>query len=371
MEKESRKRKHQDKVQVLTDCLITAVILLCATLLCSVLHKGEESMTAAYMIFMLAILFVSRLTNGYAYGVIASFIAVIGVNYIFTYPFLEFNFTITGYPLTFVTMLFVAILTSTTTTQIKQQEHIKAETEKERVRANLLRAVSHDIRTPLTSIVGSTSVLLEDDCPLDENQKRQLLEDIRDDSSWLIRTTENILSITRIGNDGKGDAKIDKIPEIPEEVIEAAIRKFKKHNNSDVDINVSLPEEVMLVPMDAILIEQLLSNILENAVTHGKTVKNIDIRLCREDDYSVIYIDNDGKAIPKEQLSTLFDGSLIAGEKNASDMKRSMGLGLSVCRAIAIAHGGTLSVQNITDYKGVSFRLALPLTMEEGNEDQG
>ena len=361
-----------DKVQILTDCLITAGILLCALALCSLLHRGEESMTAAYMIFVLAVLFVSRLTEGYAYGVIASFIAVFSVNYIFTYPFLEFNFTITGYPLTFATMLLVAILTSTTTTQIKQEEHLKAENEKERVRANLLRAVSHDIRTPLTSIVGSTSVLLEEGCTLDDAEKRQLLEDIRDDSSWLIRTAENILSITRIGDDGQGEAAIEKTPEIPEEIIEAAIRKFRKHDPSaDISINVSLPEEVMLVPMDAILIEQLISNILENAVDHGKTVRNIDISLCREDDYSVIYINNDGKAIPKENLSTLFNGSSTAGEKNESDKKRSMGLGLSVCRAIAKAHGGTLSVQNITDYKGVSFRLALPFAEEETNENQG
>ena len=371
MSKEKTESRHIDKIQVLTDSLITAGILLCALALCSVLHRGEESTTAAYMIFMLAVLFVSRITEGYVYGVLASFVAVFGVNYIFTYPFLEFNFTITGYPLTFMTMLLVAILTSTTTTRLKQEEHLKAENEKERVRANLLRAVSHDIRTPLTSIVGSTSVLLEENSCLDDSEKRQLLEDIRDDSVWLIRTTENILSITRIGDDGSGDAHIDKTPENPEEIIEAAIRKFRKHTSADVNVNVHLPDEVMLVPMDAILIEQLISNILENAVIHGKTVRNIDISLCREGSDSVIYINNDGKAIPKDKLPDLFDGSRKAGEKNDSDIKRSMGLGLSVCRAIAKAHGGTLSVQNITDYKGVSFRLALPVLTEDFNEDQG
>ena len=325
-------------------------------------------MTAAYMIFTLAVLFISRLTNGYAYGVISSFIAVFSVNYIFTYPFLEFNFTITGYPLTFVTMLFVAILTSTTTTQIKEQERIKSETEKERVRANLLRAISHDIRTPLTSIVGSTSVLLEKDCSLDDAQKRQLLEDIRDDSQWLIRTTENILSITRIGS---VDAELVKTPEVLDEVIEASIRKFKKHDKSDVAIKVNLPEEVFLVPMDAMLIEQLISNILENAAIHGKTLKNIVITVCKEDNKAVVYINNDGQAIPKELLPVIFDGSTSAGEKNRGDEKRSMGLGLSVCRAIAMAHGGTLSASNISEFKGVSFRLALPMDEEVYDEDQG
>lgn len=368
MKHENHKKKQIDKVQIITDSLIATGILLCATLLCSVLHKGDESMTAAYMIFMLAVLFVSRLTNGYIYGVISAFIAVFSVNYIFTYPFLEFNFTITGYPLTFVTMLLVAILTSTTTTQIKEQEHIKAETEKERVRANLLRAISHDIRTPLTSIVGSTSLLLEKDSPLDNVQKRQLLEDIRDDGQWLIRTTENILSITRIGTT---EAELVKTPEILEEIIETAIRKFKKHNNSDIAIKVNLPDEVFLVPMDAMLIEQLISNILENAALHGKTVKNIEISVCREDKYAVVYINNDGRPIPKELLPVIFDGRSSAGEKNRGDEKRSMGLGLSVCRAIAMAHGGTLSASNISEFKGVSFRLALPMDEEVYDEDQG
>lgn len=104
------------------------------------------------LLFVLAVLFISRFTDGYIYGLVASMVAVVGVNYVFTYPYFEFNFTITGYPLTFLSMLAVSISVGTLTTQIKQQEQIKLEVEKEKMRANLLRAVSHDIRTPLTSL---------------------------------------------------------------------------------------------------------------------------------------------------------------------------------------------------------------------------
>ncbi len=107
----------------------------------------------------------------------------------FTYPYWAFNFTLSGYPLTFLTMLCVSLITCTMTTKLKQQERIRAESEKEKMRANLLRSVSHDIRTPLTSIVGVTSTLLETpNLPIAE--QRQLLEDARDEAQWLIRVVE-------------------------------------------------------------------------------------------------------------------------------------------------------------------------------------
>ena len=143
------------------DLLITAGILVCALALCILLQMGDTSDGFASPIFVLAVLLVSRLTNGYLYGLIASVTGVVCVNYVFTSPYWAFNFTLSGYPLTFLTFLAVSVITSTLTTQIKQQERLRLESEKEKMRANLLRSVSHDIRTPLTSIMGATSTLLE------------------------------------------------------------------------------------------------------------------------------------------------------------------------------------------------------------------
>ena len=146
---------------VIKNSLITAGILGAATGFCFLIQEAAESDTHVPLLFVLAVLFISRFTDGYIYGIVASMIAVVGVNYVFTYPYFAIDFTITGYPVTFIAMLAVACSVSALTTQIKKQEQIRLEAEKEKMRGNLLRAVSHDIRTPLTSIMGAASVVLE------------------------------------------------------------------------------------------------------------------------------------------------------------------------------------------------------------------
>ena len=148
------------------DFAVTAGILACAIELCVILSIADSIDGFAYPIFVLAVLLVSRLTTGYFFGILAALFSVIGINYIFTYPYWAFNFTLSGYPLTFLTMLCVSLITCTMTTKLKQQERIRAESEKEKMRANLLRSVSHDIRTPLTSIVGVTSFWKRPTCRL-------------------------------------------------------------------------------------------------------------------------------------------------------------------------------------------------------------
>ena len=135
--------------------------MLLGTIVSALLLIADPTGGFVSMIFVLMVVLVARLTDGYVYGVTASFIGVICVNFVFTYPYLAFNFTMTGYPVTFLTMLSVSLIVSTLTSQIKQQEQLRMETERETMRANLLRAVSHDLRTPLTSIAGSTSAILE------------------------------------------------------------------------------------------------------------------------------------------------------------------------------------------------------------------
>ena len=136
------------------DFLITAVILLCAVGLCFILWLAGSIDGFAAPVFVLAVLLISRLTRGYLYGSISVILGVIFVNFIFTYPYWAFDFHNPGYPLTFFTLLMISLITSTLTAQAKRQAQLLAENEREKMRANLLRSVSHDIRTPLTSIVG-------------------------------------------------------------------------------------------------------------------------------------------------------------------------------------------------------------------------
>ena len=182
---------------VLKNSGIAFGILGIATAFCFLVQRISESDTHVPLLFVLAVLFVSRFTDGYVYGIVASIIAVFGVNYVFTFPYFKLNFAITGYPLTFVAMLAVACSVSALTTQIKKQEQMRLEVEREKMRANLLRAVSHDIRTPLTSIVGSASGIIDNYDALSKENILELLEDMKSEGQWLVRMVENLLSITR------------------------------------------------------------------------------------------------------------------------------------------------------------------------------
>ena len=338
------------------DNITTLAVIAISTALCGLLSPFSESDLHVPLIFVLTVLVVSRLTDGYLYGIATSIVAVFGVNFVFTYPYFAFNFTISGYPLTFLSMLAVSIITSTLTSQIKQQEKLRIETEKEKLRANLLRAISHDLRTPLTSIVGSTSAIIENEVSLETDQQHALLKEVRDDALWLIRMVENLLSITRMG----GETSIHKQPEALEELIGEVVTKFKK-NFPGISFTVSIPDELIFVPMDIILIEQVLINFMENAVIHGEHTTNIDLISEITDNEAIFYVNNNGKSIDSSILPHLFDGYYSsAGETGEAGSRRNMGIGLSVCTSIVKAHGGYISAENKAG-GGVCFSFALPL----------
>lgn len=340
------------------DLLITVILFAGATGICVLLQRANSSDGFAFPVYTLTVLLTSRLTTGYLYGLLASVVSVICTNYIFTYPYWAVNFSITGYSLTFLVFLVSSIMTCALTTQVRRQERLRAETEKEKMRANLLRSVSHDIRTPLTSIVGSTSAVLENP-GLPESERRELLEDARSEAQWLIRMVENLLSITRMGD---SQTRIPTSPEAAEEVLGEAVRKFSRRY-PQIQFSVSVPEELLMVPMDAILIEQVLSNLMENAVVHGKTTTEIHLTLSQRGNYAYFIVADNGQGIPPEELPTLFDGTLKHNETPRGDGKRNMGLGLSVCMAIIRAHGGTLSARNLSH--GAEFTFRLPLAKED------
>lgn len=342
--------------------LITFVILAVAAAFCFVIQQFVSTDTHVPLIFVLAVLFVSRFTEGYLYGIVASMLAVIGVNFVFTYPYFAFNFTLTGYPLTFVTLLAVSVSVSTLTTQIKTQEAIRLEAEKEKMRGNLLRAVSHDIRTPLTSIVGSASAILDNNETISEENKLELIKDIKEEAQWLIRIVENLLSVTRINGES---AKIKTEVEAVEEVIGSAVLKFNKRF-PEVLVEVDVPQEVLLVPMDAILIEQVLVNLLENSVIHGKTTTLIKINVMVNyvDNRVLITVEDDGAGIKESVLPTMFEGNLSSKEGEEYDSKRNMGIGLSVCMSIVKAHKGNMMAENKAD-KGARIIFSLPMSKEE------
>ncbi len=338
------------------DTLITVGILVIATLCCSLVHRGEQADSHAPLIFVLAILLISRFTNCYFYGILSSVIAVIEVNYIFTYPYFNLNFTLSGYPLTFVAMFSVSVVVSMLTTQIKQQEKIRTEIEKEQMRSNLLRAVSHDIRTPLTSIVGAVSAVVENHDKLSEEKTLSLLEDVKEEAQWLVRVVENLLSVTRIDSDS---AKVSKEPEPVEEILAEAVAKFKKRFPG-APVKVQMPEEVLFVPMDAMLIEQVLCNLMENAVVHGGVVSEILLGVKKDGGNAIFSVEDDGVGIAKEVLPRILSESIYRENGENIDGKRNMGIGLTVCQSIIRAHGGIVKAYNRKD-GGAVFEFSLPI----------
>ena len=347
---------------IIADLLSTITLLFLATVICLFIHNEDSSgSSAAIMIFILTVLAIARITDGYFYGILSSVIGVVVVNFIFTYPFMKLNFTLTGYPLTFFTMLAVSIITSTTATQIKKSAELRLEKEREQVRSNLLRAVSHDLRTPLTSIIGASDVLLDDSYSISEEHRRQLLEDIHDDGQWLINVTENILSITRIG----GNNEIIKTYEIGDELIELAVRKFNKRHPDAPQININLPDTTEFIPMDLMLVEQVLLNLMENAMIHGRTTTLISIELSYANGDAIFRVTNNGIPIPDSMLPTLFSGSMNSDVDVVVNNKRCAGIGLSVCKTIINAHHGTISAENCADGEGVAFTFTLPLLKEQ------
>ena len=340
------------------DSLLTVGILALATAVCTPLRLAGTTPGFAFPVFVLATLLISRLTDGYFHGIVAAILGVICVNFAFTYPFLAFDFTIDGYPLTFLTLLTVSIFTSALTTKMKKWESLRAEAEKERMRSNLLRSISHDIRTPLTSIIGSASAIL-DNPDLPKEQQREMLENVREEGQWLIRVVENLLSITRMG----GETELVKDEEVAEEILGSAAQVFRKRFPG-IAITVRAPEELLMVPMDPILIGQVLNNLLENAVIHGGTTTAVRLSVTREGDWARFSVEDNGQGIPVDVLPRLFDGTTLKhSETSAVDGKRNMGLGLSVCRAIVKAHGGHLNARNLR--QGAEFCFTLPLTKEE------
>ena len=157
---ERKQNPEQKGRTILRNILITVGIMRAATIVCLALQHFSEADTHVPLLFVLAVVIVARFTEGYVYGILSAMAAVVLVNYVFTYPYFELNFSITGYPLTFVVMLATAVMVSALTTQIKWQEQIRLEVEKEKTRANLLRAVSHDIRTPMNGIIGMLALVL-------------------------------------------------------------------------------------------------------------------------------------------------------------------------------------------------------------------
>ena len=352
-------KKHAEWIKDLFFTVIALVLVYGVNLF---IHNSLDIPNLIPMIFVLGVFIVSWKTQGYFWGIIASLFSVLMVNYAFTAPYFEMDFITPAYILSAIVMLSVAIATGTLTTQIKIQEKIKSEIDKERMRANLLRAVSHDLRTPLTSIYGSSSVIIENYDSLSREQHIKLLGEVQEDAQWLIRMVENLLSVTRI--DG-AKVQVVKTPTVLEELIDTVLVKFRKRC-PEQKVILEIPDEFVSIPMDAMLIEQVLINILENAVDHAAGMTELILNVTLQEEKAVFSISDNGCGIAADRMKDLFTGYLDR-ETSVDGNRNNMGIGLSVCATIVKAHGSEIFAENRKE-GGAVFYFALE--MEADDEQQ-
>ena len=341
-----------------------AGILIAATLvglLFSGLKIPEANIIAVYI---LGVLIISIITSSWMYSFLASVISVLAFNFLFTIPRFTLRAYDPSYPVTFGIMFLVALITGSLASRMKEYARESAQAamqiEKEQLRADLLRSISHDLRTPLTSISGNASNLLSNENEFSQETRMQIYGDIYDDSMWLIKLVENLLSVTRI-EDGRMDLRMSA--ELMDEVIAEAMRHTDR-NRDGRKIEVSSDEEFILGKMDARLIVQVVINLVDNAVKYTPEGAQIRIHTGKKDGMVVVSVSDTGPGIPDEQKSKVFD-MFYTGTNRAADGRRSLGLGLGLCRSIIRAHGGEIWVSDNKPQGAVFTLPAEEVTLHE------
>lgn len=240
----------------------------------------------------------------------------------------------------------------------ESKKQISMRVQQEQLRANLLRAISHDLRTPLTSISGNAGILIDNGSVLDEQKKMRLYIDIYEDSIWLIQLVENLLSVTRIEN---GSMDLHMEAELIEEIIQEALR-YLERRSLEHPVHVQLSDDLLMAKMDARLIIQVLINLVDNALKYTPSGSPISVSARQEGKWMVIQIADEGPGIPEKHKSHIFEMFYTIGNRNG-DNRRSLGLGLALCQSIINAHGGTINIRDNIPH-GTIFTFTLPA--EEG-----
>lgn len=346
--------------QLLHDLTATAGLLLLTTILTFLLFfRVSDNPINIALFYIVGIITIARYTNGYFFGIFASVFGIILINCFFTYPYFNIDFSLPDYPFSFLCMLTLSLITSTTTSHMKQQTKALAahekqllEAEKEKMRANLLRAISHDLRTPLTSILGASAAMDEHWNNYDNTEHQELIRHIHDDASWLLNMVENLLSVTHIQTEG---SKLKTTPEIVDEVVAESVTRLKKRL-PDSEIHVTLPTEILMIPMDAMLIEQVLINLMENALIHANTKHAVELIVEDQNEHVQFRIIDYGIGLNENYLDHIFDGTYSLAA--SSDVHKGFGIGLSICQSIITAHHGTITAKNHS--AGAEFTFTLP-----------
>ncbi|MEG1528789.1 MAG: DUF4118 domain-containing protein [Clostridia bacterium] len=344
----------------------TIFVFAACTGICCLLDYFSINVLNFLIVYILGVLVTAVFTKGYWYSSVLSIVSVFGYNFFFTVPRFTFRFIDQSYWVTFVLMFVISLIISFVMYQLKKRYeqiadlnfeklNLQKETEKEQMKATLLRSLSHDLRTPLTTIKEGAELILNNP-KIADSDKIEILTDISEKAEWTVRLVENLLSLTRINSD---NLTVKKAPEAVEEIIPQAVRTIDGILGRR-KIYYGLPKELLLVPMDATLVMQAISNILNNAIKHTADNGNIWINVFSSGKNAVFRISNDGEKIKDADIDHIFEMYFTTGDQKTGS---SVGIGLAICKLIISAHGGEIEVRQ--DENKVTFEFNLPL--EEKN----
>ncbi|MGB4091371.1 MAG: DUF4118 domain-containing protein [Ruminococcus flavefaciens] len=361
-----KKEKKNAYISVLKDFGISLIILAAATIAGYLFKLGGLTDSNIIMLYIIAVLVISILTSKIYYCLGSSIVGVLVFNYLFTYPEFSFSAHDAGYPVTFLTMFITALSAGTLANKLKrntliaeqnarEKEEAALLAQNEQLRANMLRTISHDLRTPLTSISGNASTLISGGTALDETARQQIYTDIFSESMWLIEMVENLLYATRI-EDGRMQLNISV--EILDDIVQEAVRHTER-THPKRNIIVDMYDEIIPVMADANLIVQVIVNLMDNAVKYSDEDSDVTVSVHLENEYAVISVSDHGTGISDEEKEKVFD-MFYTGGSRSSDSRRSLGLGLALCRSIITSHSGSVYVSdNIPNGTIVSFTLPI------------
>lgn len=360
-------------ISILKDSGLCLFVLVCATLVGYIFKAFNLTDADIIMLYIIAVLVISIITTRIQYCLISSLVCVLLFNYFFTYPEYSLDANDAAYPVTFVTMFITAFIAGSLANKLKRNIRIAKQNAKEKeeaallaqneqLRANMLRSISHDLRTPLTSISGNASTLISAGNTLDENARQQIYTDIYSESMWLIRMVENLLYATRI-EDGK--MQLNLSVEILDDIVPEAVRHIQR-TYQNRKITIDMCDEIIPVIADANIIVSVIINLIDNAVKYSEDDTEIIVSVKKNSDAAVISVADNGTGIMQSEKEKVFE-MFYTGDNRPSDSRRSLGLGLSLCKSIVNAHSGTITISD--NYPtGTIVSFTLPIGKVEINE---
>lgn len=369
---EENSRKHS-LVTILKESAYCLLILTLATLFGYAFKAFSLTEADIIMLYIIAVLVISIITSNILYCLISSVVCVVLFNFFFTYPDFSLSAYDAGYPVTFVTMFITAFIAGSLANKLKRNIKIAEQNAKEKeaaallaqneqTRANMLRSISHDLRTPLTSISGNASTLISGGSTLDEAAKQQIYSDIYSESMWLIGLVENLLYATRIED---GRMQLELSVEILDDIIQEAVKHILR-THPKRSIEVDMQDEIIPVAADANLIVQVIINLIDNAIKYSEDDTTITVSVKKDTDFAVVSVADNGSGIQQSEKEKVFE-MFYTGASRSSDSRRSLGLGLSLCKSIVNSHGGVIKVSDNCP-KGTVVSFTLPLGEVELNE---